>query len=194
MYRQHQHNHQKRPHHNLGDPLHTGFQAEKADRKTNHTHQYGPESHSWKIHKHSSESLCHLLLGSPGELTPKTPVAVIQHPSSNHGIEHHEQITPENPYVFQFSPPGRGGNQSLKAKSRALPAPPAHRKLADQYRYSQNQQECQIDQDKSSPPILSADIGKFPHIADAYGTSRRDQNETKTRSEFFSFHITPFVS
>ncbi len=62
------------------------------------------------------------------------------------------------------------GFQHVKGTGESLFAGPAHRKLHDHDRQTQQHQKCQINQYKCAAAVLTDDIRKAPYIAEADGT------------------------
>ena len=79
--------------------------------------------------------------------------------------------------------------QSLVALDGALAAGTSHRQLHGQHRKTHDHEKQQIQGHKPAAAVLPHDIGEFPHIADAYGTARADQQKAEAGPKGFSFHF-----
>ena len=65
----------------------------------------------------------------------------------------------------------------------ALAAAAAQGELTQEHWDPQDQQENQVQKDEGGPSVLAAQIGEFPHIADADGAAGADQDEAQTGLE-----------
>ena len=84
MYCQHQHDDQKRAHHQLGNPLNPLLDPELADRKTDDADQGCPERHHRRVAQHVRKTGCHCIRRRPGKFSCDAAEAVIHHPVTVH--------------------------------------------------------------------------------------------------------------
>ena len=177
------HQQQQGAHHHFGDPFDAFFQPHVADHKAQKAGQEGPEAHGKRMGQHGLEGA----LDEGGGLACKGPFqmepAVIQHPAGDGGVVQHQQGDPGDADVLQPGPAAAGGSQPVEAPGHALAAAPAQGEFAQEHGYPQDQQEQEIQENEGGSAVLAAQVGEFPHIADADGTAGADQDETQTGLE-----------
>ena len=105
-------------------------------------------------------------------------ITVIEHPTRDGRVVHHEHIASYNADPFEMMPAGSLWFQDIKAAGRTAPAAAANTEFTDHHRNAHDQQEKKIDEDKCGTAKLAAEIGKFPDIPDANGASSGYKDET----------------
>ena len=191
---QHHDQAQQAKHHELGDFFQAALQTE-ADDKEAQDHDDGHEQDHFRgVSQHGREDCVH----TGGVQTGKAPAQefpeVVQHPAGDGGVVHHQQITADDAEPTVYVPLAAGFFQGLVSSNSALAAGAAYGQLHGQDRHAHDEQKQQVNQNEQTAAVLSGDVGKFPNVADANGTSGADQNEAKAGFKAFSFHFTPSFS
>ena len=85
--------------------------------------------------------------------------------------------------------------QRLVRATRRAVARTADRQLHREHRQTHKHQKNQVEQHKNAAAVLPCDGREAPHVANADGTARADQNEakagTKALTLFLGFHSIP---
>ncbi len=115
--------------------------------------------------------------------------AIIEHPTCNSRIIHHQHITTDHTNSLKPLPAAADRFEDIKTFGRAAATASADGKFTDHDRNPHKQQECQINQDKCSPAKLAAEIGKLPNIPDANSTAGTNQDKSQSRTKRFRSKI-----
>lgn len=162
-------------HHDFGDSLDSILKSQCTYAKGDHHSKQHENCHAGRRSKHRVKGILDHLFRCSGVAGRKgsggRQVYVVQHPSADHGIKHHQQIVAHDGKPFEQMPLGTRLFQQIVCPCRAPVASAADTEFTDQDRHPKNNQKYQIYKDKQCPSIFSAYIRKFPDISQTYGTS-----------------------
>ena len=186
---QHDHDGQQSQHHPLGDPLQTALQAERADDGCHCHDGDGVESHGTVVLGHGREHAGDAIGIQTDKLTQGGVHKVLDHPAGDGAVAHQQDDVAGKSEVAVDMPLGTLIFQFLIHQDGALLGCAAHCKFHSHNGQTQQDQACQIDQNKDRTAVLAGDIGEFPDVADADGTAGAEQDEAEAASEMFALHI-----
>ena len=86
-------------------------------------------------------------------------------------------------------PFGAGLFQRFIGENGTLVACAADSQLHCQYRNAHNEQAQNVEENKIAAAVFARYVGKAPDIADADGAAGADEQEAKTGTEGFAFHV-----
>mgnify|MGYP001861185040 CR=1 FL=1 len=188
VHGQHNNEHQQRDHHPFADALQPLLQAEAADDKTGNDGKHHPEAHLHRVGQHLAEHLGHLVGVQPLKGAGKELDKVADHPAVDGGVIHHQHNAADQAGPAVPVPFGAGRLQFAVGGPGAGTAGAAHRQLHGQNGDAHADQGQQIEQHKHTAAVFAGDGGEPPHIADADGAARADQDKAQPGLEVFSFH------
>ena len=168
--RKYDHDQKQCCHHELGYFFDTFLDSKCTYTESNDTDQNRPKCHKRHISKHITKSSRYRLHIRTYEISTEASDTIIQHPSTNRSIEHHQKIASNDTDPFCNMPLCSLGFQCLICGGNAVSARTSDTKFTDHNRNSHDQKEYQIYQNKCSSTELSTHIWEFPHISDANGT------------------------
>ena len=122
----------------------------------------------------------HLVCRSGHDISLNKEIYIIEHPTCNHCIEHHQQVISGNAHVFCQMPSCTFRFQYIESLCNALPALAAHSEFTYKNGKTQEQQAQKIYQQKCTAAVFAAYIGKFPYISKADCAACRNENKTNT--------------
>ncbi|CDE11925.1 unknown [Ruminococcus sp. CAG:330] len=178
--RQNYHQSHEQKHHDLGYFFNTVLKAQRTDTNAKHNDQRSEQGHVPRRIQHLLEGICGCI--GAGSINGAGDIAesVKQHPSGHHGVEHHEQIVSGDAHVLGEVVPAAGLFQLVQRLRNAAVAAAADGKFAHQNGQSQQNQTEEVEEQKSSSAILSADVRKFPDVSQSDGTAGGNQNKSES--------------
>ena len=182
VYRENQHQREKRHHHVLGHPLQAALQVKAQHAEAKH-HRDGKIDHvdpGIRNHAHKAE-----VRALAGEKLYK----VVHHPAGHNRVERHQgkvsdqgQVSVDMPLLPRFF-------QLVIHPDRACLGGSSHGKFHGHRRQAEQQQAKHINQHETAAAVLTGHPRKLPDVSAADRTARAEQKEAKTAAEFFSFLI-----
>ncbi len=184
--RQDEHQDKQRDHQVLGDAFDASLDAEIADGEAEQTDEDRPEGQFQRVAQHFAEPAGDFIRRLADERSGDVLEAVVHHPAGDRGVVHHEEGTADDrePAVpvpfrsFRFEDVVGAGGTSLRAA--------ADGELGGQDRDAEDDQEQKIDEHEDGAAVLPANVRELPDVADADGTSGRDQDVSESGAELLT--------
>ena len=181
---------QQTAHQNLGDPLHTAPQPERAhQRRTHHRNQHIAD-HLLRRSEEVVEERPDLFGRETGDAAGEIFAGVGNHPAGHRGVEDHQNDVPGEEKHSETAPvpfPGRGQHRIGSDDVPAAGAP--QRQLHHHDRIPQRDEEEEVDQHEDRAAVLPADEGEAPDVPEPDGAPGGEKNEPEPGTEIFTHGI-----
>lgn len=163
----------------------------RASSKINweNTRNSSQKKHRRRIFQHRAKGCPNKLGRCSDKCSIQMKPAIIEHPACNCRIIHHQHITAYYTDSLEAMPAAADRFENIKTFGRAAAAASADSKFTDHDRNPHNQEEQQINQNKSGPAELAAEIRKLPNIPDANSTAGTNQDKPQTGTKRFRSKI-----
>ena len=109
-----------------------------------------------------------------------------EHPSGDDGVAHHEQIVAADADVLHKVPFLSLLFKHVKGGGDAALTAPTYGKLHGHDRQTKEEKKADVDEYEDCAAIRTGDDRKPIHIAQSYGASGGDQNESEPGGKFFT--------
>ena len=159
-------------------------QAEGVDGKAQNDHQHHPAAHHQGLAQHLAVNGADAGGILSHESAGDHEIEIVQHPAGDRCVEHHQKIVADQAEVAVEMPFLARLFQHAIGQHRAFPAGAAHGKLHGHDRQPQKQQKQDIKQHEGRAAVLSRKIRELPHVSDADGTARREQDKAQAGASF----------
>ena len=170
------HQDDQRHHHPFGHPLQALLNADGDDEKAGCDDQTHVNRHAAGIGQHIAKGGFRCGDIKSHEASGGGVHEILQHPSGNGGVEHHQNHVAHQAGVAMPAPMAAGLQCLIHFQGAFLGCAP-HGEFHGQHRDAQDQQENQVDHDERAAAILPGHPRKLPYVADADGASGAEENE-----------------
>ena len=187
VYSQRQHQHDQRHHHPLGHPLQSLLNTDGDDEKAGYDDHAHVNRLPDRVRKHVAEGGLHPGNVKSHEASGGGVHKVLQHPTGDGGVEHHQNHVAEQTDVAVPAPVSAWLQRLIHFQGAFLGGA-SHGEFHGQNGDTQDQQEEQVDHDERAAAILPGHPREFPYIADADGATGAEENEAQTAPKVFSVH------
>lgn len=181
--RQHHDKDKEAGHHDLRNPFHPVMEAQSADQETENHGEGHEDAHFPGVPQHGGKYAGNGILGDTLERAGQEFPEIPQHPAGDGGVVHHEEIAAGDAEPAMDMPVAAGLFQCLIGLHRTLAAAPAYGQFHGHDGNPHEEKEAEIKQYKYGAPVFAGNVGKFPYITYADGTSCTDEQEPQAGFE-----------